>query len=345
MLTKRSVVAALLMLAGSCLGTAAAAEEIVKVGVNGVVSDAAFFIAQKKGYFAKQGIKVEFVHFDSGPQMVAPLGTGQIDAAAGASSAGLFNAVARGIGLKVVADKGSAPVGYSYVPIIVRKDLIDQGKVKTYADFKGLKVAEAGKGGTPGPILNEALKKAGLNYDDVQHVYNLSYPQQVLALANQAIDVGVTAEPSAAQAITKGYAVRFSAPDHYPNQQIAVLLYGDLFIKNRNDIAAKFMVAYLEGVRFYNGALKDGHFAGPNAAELIDILVEYTKVKDRDLYAAMTPNGCNPDGHIDMPSMQKDYAFYKEHGYLEGTTTVDALVDHSFVDRALKILGPYKPKS
>jgi NitT/TauT family transport system substrate-binding protein len=341
---KRSAFAVLLTLASLNFGAAAWAEETVKIGVNGVVSDAAFFIAERKGYFAKQGIKVELVHFDSGPQMVAPLGTGQIDVAAGASSAGLFNAVARGIGLKVVADKGSAPVGYSYVPIIVRKDLIDEGKVKTYADFKGLKIAEAGKGGTPGPILDEGLKRGGLKYDDVQHVYNLGYPQQVLALANKAIDVGVTAEPSATQAIKSGYAIRFSAPDHYPNQQIAVLLYGDLFIKNRNDVATKFMVAYLEGVRFYNGALKDGHFSGPNAAELIDILVEFTKVKDRALYADMTPNGCNPNGHVDLPSLTKDFEFYKRHGYLEGTTTVDALVDQTFVDRALKILGPYKPK-
>ena len=345
MLPKRSAFAVLIMLAVSCLGAAASAEDTVKVGVNGVVSDAAFFIAQEKGYFAKQGIKVELVHFDSGPQMVAPLGTGQIDAAAGASSAGLFNAAARGIGLKVVADKGSAPVGYSYVPIIVRKDLIDEGKVKTYADFKGLKVAEAGKGGTPGPILNEALKRGGLDYDDVQHVYNLGYPQQVLALANKAIDVGVTAEPSATQAINKGYAVRFSAPDHYPNQQIAVLLYGDLFIKNRSDAATKFMVAYLEGVRFYNGALNDGHFKGPNAPELIDILIKYANVKDRALYADMTPNGCNPDGHLDLASMKKDYEFYKMHGYLEGDMSVDGLIDQSFVDRALKTIGPYKPKS
>lgn len=342
---KRLTVIGLMVLAASCLGSAARAEDLVKVGVNGVVSDAAFFIAQDKGYFARQGIKVEFVHFDSGPQMVAPLGTGQIDVAAGASSAGLFNAVARGIGLKVVADKGSAPVGYSYVPIIVRKDLIDEGKVKTFADLKGLKVAEAGKGGTPGPILQAALDRGGLKYDDVQHVYNLGYPQQVTALSNKAIDVGVTAEPMATIAVQKGFAVRFSGPDLYPNQQIAVLLYGDHFIKGRQDVATKFMVAYLEGVRFYNGALKDGHFKGPNANELIDILIKYTKVKDRSLYEAMTPNGCNPDGYVDLPSMKKDYEFYKAHGYLEGQTTVDALVDHSFVDRALKIIGPYKSKS
>ena len=345
MLTKRSAFTGLIMLVVSGFGTAALAQETVKLGVNGIVSDAAFFIAQKKGYFAKQGIKVEFVHFDSGPQMVAPLGTGQIDVAAGASSAGLFNAVARGIGLKVVADKGSAPIGYSYVPIIVRKDLIDEGKVKTFADLKGLKVAEAGKGGTPGPILNEALKKGGLKYDDVQHVYNLGYPQQVVALSNKAIDAAVTAEPLATVAIKKGYAVRLSGPDLYPNQQIAVLLYGDLFIKNRNDVATKFMVAYLEGVRFYNGALKDGLFKGPNAPEVIDMLIANTKLKDPELYAAMNPNGCNPDGYVDLPSMKKDYEFYKANGYLEGSSSVEALVDKTFVDRALKILGSYKPKS
>jgi len=84
---KRSAFAVLLTLASLNFGAAAWAEETVKIGVNGVVSDAAFFIAERKGYFAKQGIKVELVHFDSGPQMVAPLGTGQIDVAAGASSA------------------------------------------------------------------------------------------------------------------------------------------------------------------------------------------------------------------------------------------------------------------
>ncbi|MDO9218169.1 MAG: ABC transporter substrate-binding protein, partial [Lacisediminimonas sp.] len=96
-----------------------AAEPVeVRIGTNGVVSDAAFFIANRKGYFAEQGIKVTFVRFDAGPKMIAPLGTGQLDVAAGAISAGLFNAAARGINIKIVADKGSSPPGYDYVPIL-----------------------------------------------------------------------------------------------------------------------------------------------------------------------------------------------------------------------------------
>jgi NitT/TauT family transport system substrate-binding protein len=311
----------------------------VKVGTNNVISDAPFFIANEKGYFKEQGIRVTLVPFDAGPKMIAPLGTGQLDAAAGAISAGLFNAAARGILIKVVADKGSTPPGYDYMPILVRKALVDSGKVKTFADLKGLKVAEAAKGGSPGSKLNEALKSKGVEYKDVQHEY-LGYPQHVTALMNGAVDASVTTEPSASQAISRGIAVPFPMDRIYPNQQVAVLLYGGDFIKKSPDIAKKFMVAYLKGARFYNGALKGGHFAGPNAAEVISILSRDSSVKDVPLYKLIVPNGMNPDGRLNEASIRKDFQFYKDQGYLEGNVTVEQVVDHSFVDAALKELGP-----
>ena len=94
--------------------------------------------------------------------MVAPLGTGEIDIAAAATSAGLFNAEARGIGLKIVADKGSNLPGYAYVSLLVRKELVDSGKFKSLKDLKGLRVAEPGKGGSTGSTINQALKKGRL---------------------------------------------------------------------------------------------------------------------------------------------------------------------------------------
>ena len=124
----------------SSMNSSAAELVNVRVGINSVVSDAPFSIANKKGYFQEQGIKVSFVQFDAGPKMIAPLGIGQLEVAAGAMSAGLFNVAARGINIKVVADKGSTLNGYDYMPILVRKALVDSGKVKSYADLKGLKV-------------------------------------------------------------------------------------------------------------------------------------------------------------------------------------------------------------
>jgi NitT/TauT family transport system substrate-binding protein len=313
----------------------------VRVGTNAVISDAPFFIANKKGYFKEQGIKVTFVSFDAGPKMIAPLGIGQLDVAAGAISAGLFNAAARGINIRLVADKASTPPNYDYMPILVRKSLVDSGKVKSYKDLKGLKVGEAGKGGSQGSKLNEALKSEGLTYKDVQLEY-LGYPQQVAALMNGAIDASVTTEPSATQAVEKGAAVRM--PSLYPNQQVAGLFYGGDFIKKNPQVAKKFMVAYLKAVRFYNDALKDGKFAGPNADEVIAILVQDSNIKDAALYKKMTPNGINPDGKLNEVSLKKDFQFYKEQGYLEGVITVEQVVDNSFVNMALKELGPYQPK-
>jgi len=172
---KQPTVGAILsfLLAAAGLASPASAAQLVevKVGTNNVISDAPFFIANRKGYFEEQGIKVKLVSFDAGPKMIAPLGAGQLDVAAGAASAGLFNAAARGIDIKIVADKSSTPPGYDLMPILVRKELVDTGKVKSYKDLKGLKVAEAGKGGSPGSKLNEALKKGGLTYKDVAHEY------------------------------------------------------------------------------------------------------------------------------------------------------------------------------
>lgn len=326
-----------------CMKSSAADLVEVRVGINSVVSDAPFFIANKKGYFQEQGIKVTFVQFDAGPKMIAPLGIGQLEVAAGAMSAGLFNAAARGINIKVVADKGSTPVGYDYMPILVRRALVDSGTVKSYADLKGLKIAEAGKGGSPGSKLNEALKSAGLAYKDVQHEY-LGYPQHVLALTNGPIDASVTTEPSATMAVERGVAVRLKNDDPYANQQIAVLLYSGDFISKMPQVARKFMVAYLKGARFYNDALKDGRFKGPNAAEVIAILAQDTNVKDQALYRKMTPNGIHPDGKLNDASLNKDLQFYREQGYLEGVIALEQVIDSSFAAEAVKQLGPYQAR-
>ena len=69
------------------------------------------YLGIEKGYFAEEGIAIEATRFDSSAQMVAPLGTGQLDVAGGSIGAGLFNAMARDVAFKIVADKGSLPRG------------------------------------------------------------------------------------------------------------------------------------------------------------------------------------------------------------------------------------------
>lgn len=313
----------------------------VKLGIPRTISDAAFYACIHKGYLKQQKLNVSFVTFQAGSQMVAPLGSGQVDAATGGTSAGLYNAIARGIDIKIVADKSSNMPGYCYMPLMVRKDYVDSGRFKSLADLKGLRVAEAGKGGCPGSTLNEALKSAGLTYDDVSHVYNMPYPDMAAALQNRAVDAAIVTEPTVAIALANGAAVRYPSDQFYPRQNVSPLLYSGHFVKDRPDVARRFMVAYLQGVRFYRGACKDGRLAGSNAEEMIDILLKETKVKDPKIYRSVTPNGCDPDGHLTMPSLEKDFAFFKDRDLLTGSIKVSDVVDTSFVEEALKVLGTY----
>lgn len=321
----------------------ARAETTVRIGTTNSSSDVAFFIADKKGYFKEEGLSITLTPFDSAAKMVAPLGAGQLDVGGGAPAAGLYNAVARGIDIKIVADKGSSPPGYGYNPLLVRKDLVDSGKFRSFKDLKGLKVAGVSKGTSPDSILNEALKKGGLKFSDVEMVY-MGFPQHVLALQNKAVDASVTTEPSATRAIQSGAAVRYHNDEIYPNQQIAVVLYSGTFIKQNPDAAKRFMRAYIRAVRDYNDALKDGKLAGRNAEEIVTILTEYTKIQDANVYRTIVPNGCNPNGKVNEVSLRKDFEFYKSQGLIEGNVTVEKALDNSFAEATVKELGPYRPK-
>jgi NitT/TauT family transport system substrate-binding protein len=332
-----------LVLAIAASMPAAVAQTAVNVGITDTSSDVAFFIADKKGYFRDEGLATTMTPFASAAKMIAPLGTGQLDVGGGTVAAGLYNAVERGIDIKIVADKASIKDGYEYSTLLVRKDLVDSGRYKSLADLKGMTIATASQGAGSESSLNEALKKAGLKFTDVNVVY-MGFPEMLAAFKNKGIDAGVTNEPTVTRSIEQGFAVRASPTTIYPGQQTAVALYSDAFIKRR-DVAQKFMSAYLHALRDYNDALKGGRLAGPGADEIIAILNQYTRIKDPKVYRDMTPFAANPDGHVNKVTLQNDYDFFKGRGLISGRVTVDQVIDDSFANEAVRQLGPYKPKS
>ncbi|MDB5727007.1 MAG: transporter substrate-binding protein [Noviherbaspirillum sp.] len=344
-LTSKRMTSAFVAFTALTLGSGAViAQTTVNIGVIGATSDAAFYIADRKGYFKAEGINANIINFTNSAQMVAPLGAGQLDVAAGATAAGLYNSVGRDIDMKIVADKGSMPPGYGYMPLLVRKDLIDSGKFKSMKDMKGLKVGSQSPGGAALSTLNEALKQGGVAFKDVNLVY-MGHSQLALALQNKALDAAFVTEPSATRALQNGWAVKFADGDAvYPGQQLAVVLYGGHFIKSKPDAARKVMRAYIRAARDYNDALKDGKLIGPNADEIISILVQSTSEKDAKIYKEMIANGTNPDGKVDVASIKKDYQFFKEQGLLTADVDVDKVVDNSFAEAVVKELGPYKKK-
>src|SRR4051794_15501423 len=118
----------------------------VSVGTLGLLTDAGIFIALDRGYFAEQGLDVKIEQFDGGTAMVPALAARQIQVGGGGVSAGLINAVQRGIPLKIVADRGQQRAGFGASALVVRKDLIDGGAVRDPRDLRGLTIAVAAAG-------------------------------------------------------------------------------------------------------------------------------------------------------------------------------------------------------
>ena len=116
----------------------------LKVGAIGAVSDAGIFIAQEKGFFRDEGLDVEIVGFRAAPQILPAIATGEVQASSSAVSPVLFNAFARGIGMRLVADKGQVAKGFGFAAIVIRSDLADT--IKDFKDLKGRKFAVMGKG-------------------------------------------------------------------------------------------------------------------------------------------------------------------------------------------------------
>lgn len=318
----------------------------VKVASAGIASDIGFFLADRKGYFRAEGLEVSLSTLANSPQMIGPLGMGQLDVGAGTVAASLYNAVAQNISIRAVADKGSMRPGYGFSGLLVRRDLVDSGRFKSFKDLKGMTIAVGTLGSSNSSAINEALKRGGLTWGDANMVA-LTFPQHLAAYANKAIDASMTNEPTASQAVKEGLAVRTAGNDEiYPDQQTAVVLYSEIFARQRPQLALKFMRAYIKAIRQYNDALTGGKIAGPNADEVISILTEYTFIKDPQVHREITPAAIDPDGRMNVTGLRNDLRFFKERKLLQDPgITVERIVDTSFATAAVKELGPYTPRN
>ena len=300
-------------------------------------SDAGWVIAEDKGWFAEQGITIQSSQYDSAANMVAPLGANQLDVGGGAPSAGLFNAISRGVNIVIGADKGSNPPGHGFQGLLLRPDLAS--KVKTPADLKGLKLAIPAEGVSLEAGAAALLKKGNLTPKDVD-VVHLGFPDMLAALANKSIDGAFEIEPFLANAISKGAGVLYQRSDIYaPNQQVAVLLLSPGFAANQ-DVAVRFMSAYLKGVCLYDQGFQKNDPAA--RAEVIDILSRRTNVKDKALYEKMVMPGFDPAGKVNTADLSAQQDYYISAGEQQKPVDVSKVVDLRLVQAAAAKIGACK---
>ena len=312
----------------------------VKLGWTlGSITLAGVYVAMEKGYFRDANVEVELVTVDNINALIAPIATGQIDIATGGPSAGFFNALGRGVKLRIVADQNTARPGMSSIALMVRKDLIDDGQVKRYADLKGRTIAVVSKRATMELDVLKALEKGGLTKQDVNMV-NMGFPQMNLAFGSKNIDAALQIEPLVTAAVAKKLAVRWKGVDEItPNRQNSFFMISEPFAA-KEDVARAYMVAYLRGVRDYYDGI---HKKKANRKEIIGILTKHTLVKNPAIYDQMIMPGIDPNGELNVASIQEALDQFTADGDVKARIDLQKVVDTSFIRYAQQVLGRYEP--
>ncbi|WP_371811575.1 ABC transporter substrate-binding protein [Sporosarcina sp. Te-1] len=308
----------------------------VFIAEDGAASGAGFYIAKEKGYFEDYNIEVEFADFANSDDMLPALAAGEVDIAGGVSTASFFNAIAQGIDVRIIADKGHNVPGKSYFTFVIGNHMVDE--IKEYSDFKGKKIAVSSRNSIDGYIYEEMLKHAGLTEDDVEYVHIADFVAMLGAIDSGTVDAALNIEPLITQGVEKGFHVRFGdATDYAPESQIAMVLASPKFMEDE-ELSLRFMLAYLKGLHDYN----DAFFKDIEKEAIVDIMVKHTALKDPALWDKVYVTGLNPNGDMHVEDIKKQFESYKANGAILGDIDFNIAIDTSLADKATEIIGEYE---
>jgi NitT/TauT family transport system substrate-binding protein len=300
------------------------------------------YVAMDQGYFAAEGLDVTLDRAGSAAEVYPQLAAGRYDVAGSAAGPSLFNAVHRGVRLKVVADQSSIPPQYVATSgIVIARTAHEAGRFPSVASLRGHKLAVASTGSSAEFGLLRVLEQAGVRRDEVD-VTVVPFPELNAALVNGSVDAGWQAEPFLTAGLKQGLIHRLIGSEDPTGvvHAAAIITYGEEFITRKPEAAERFMVAYLRGIRDNYEAFF-GSRRGREA--VIAALANYTAVKDPALYEEMAVQHQDPDGYVPLEGLRRIAEWSVAAGYTQQPVDVDALVDHRYVDKALQRLGRYQP--
>jgi NitT/TauT family transport system substrate-binding protein len=287
-----------------------------------------------KGFFEAEGIKVEPVWFKAAAPIAVAMASGDIDVGATGLTAALYNSIAQGMKITVVADKGREWPGYKLTAIIVNPEQWKAG-VRDLKDLKGKRVGITQMGSTFHYILGNLLEKRGMSLNDVKVVPLGSVASMRDTVITNQIESAFLVQPHITSVEKDGKAnVLLWAGDHLP-YQIAANFYGEKFMKNRS-AAVAFMKGYIRSCRFYYDfalARKEGS----QYQEVINLISKYTEEKPEAVVLALPYMDRN--GELYAEDIQKQLDWYERNGMVSKKMASSEIVDLSFWKEAMGQMG------
>lgn len=247
--------------------SAAAPAATIKVGVLPVADFAPVYIAQDKGYFEAEGLKVETQVMQNAAAIAPSVMNGQLQFGVGAVTP-LIAAVEKGLPLKAVANMADTAKDADTDPSALLAGA-DSG-IASPKDLEGKKIAVNGIGAIPHIAAAQAIADDGGDPSKATFVA-MPFPDMMPALQQGHIDAAAVVEPFAtmgegqgAKVIGHPYTAAFRK-----GETMAVAFSSATYLEQNKDVAERF-------VRALEKASAD---AASDPAEVRKVLVEHAGMK------------------------------------------------------------------
>ena len=306
--------------------------ETVVVAYVPIMKFSTLYVAAGRGLFEKYGLDVQLERVKSGTEVIAFLSEGKTDVGGIAIVASTWNAWNQGMDLRIIAPGALEPLKNSPTKLLVRKELMENGTIKSIADLKGKIVAIAGGPGSGGEYLAaKGLERDGLTLADVE-IVRLGNPDMQAAFANGSVDAGLVGAPYADQILADGSAAAI-AEDLTPGAMTVAFVGSGKFINERPEAAKRFVLALMEAARLMQG---DDYYSTENVAAYMT----YMNATEEAIRKS-EPQHNDPNQQISIDGLADIERIHRQNGRVEYTEPVDIaqVVDTIFVEWALSVLG------
>src|SRR5699024_5757322 len=289
-------------------------ETDVDIGMLKLTSSAPLFIAIEKGFFEEENINLNVEWFDAAQPIAVATTGGSVDVGATGITASLYNMVAGGEELLIVADKGREQAGYSSTALMVPED----SSIENVEDLKGKEIGITQTGSTFHYMAGRILEEHGLSTDDVELVPLNSIPGLMETLESEQVDAVLLNEPNISLVEEEGYGKQIAQVGDNIDYQTSGIFFSKKFADDE-EVAKRFLKAYAKATQYYYDAVleKEGDeiVPGENFDEVVAIIADYTDQEPEIIEKGlpyMDRDGVLLDGDI-----QTQIDWYMKEGLLE----------------------------
>ncbi len=309
---------------------AAHANEAIKIGSLKAANVGAAFIAKEKGYFAAEGLDVDFAYFDSAQPVAVGVASGSLDFGCTSTSAGMYALAGQGV-LKILSGMYSEAPGFHNFGIMASLKAYAAG-VKSYKDLPGHSVAISQVGSPVHYSLALIAEKYHLDLKSMTIEPLQGIPQIVSAIEGNQVDAAVNTA-TAINPLLLGHKAELLGwiGDETP-WQAAITMTTTKRIAEKPQTVEAFLRAFKRGAREYHDAFTgpgETRRDGPNAAEVLAILSKYTGQPPEQIKLSVAY--VDGDARIDVKDIYHQIEWFKQQKMLKDDVDAAKVMDMKYV--------------